>query len=165
MIVAWAAACQPVKQRFPPLTRDPSVGFLRAEVDTASAALAAALEGLPPKAGQSQAAIERAEQTLGRLSGYYLPVFEARQRAYNAYELASVDRMQAARSELDAVEKILLAVAQAESDHIARELQEPLDLLEEARLALASDSGTGEHLAALAEYLSLMLLKGRLASG
>jgi hypothetical protein len=102
---------------------------------------------------------------LRQLTAYYLPLLEARQRVHNAYALASAGRTKAAQSELDTVETILVGVARAEGEQMRRELREPLAGLEEARLALASGAGdAAERLDALAERLSLMLAKGRLAA-
>jgi hypothetical protein len=163
-IVAVAvAACQSTDQRFPLLARDPSVGPLRSEVESALAALAEARGALRPDVAKSDAAIGRAQQTLRDLADFYLPLLETRQRACYAYELASAGRSSAARSELDAVEAILLEMAKVEAGPVVRGLEEPLDLLEEARLALAAGaSGSAEPIAALANRLSLMLDKGRL---
>jgi hypothetical protein len=158
-----AVACGPESGGWPRLVPSPAAPFLSAEVATALDALREGRTALPPDAAAGREALDEADAALSRLKTFYLPVLEASRRAYNAHQLAALGDTERAQGELDRIETILLAAAEAGPLEVARELEEPLDSLEEARVSLASASPeTPQRFEWLAERLELILLKGEL---
>jgi hypothetical protein len=110
--------------------------------------------------------LDEAEAALLRLQSYYLPLLEARQRTSNARQLAVHGDLRRAEEQLGLVETTLLDLAREGGGDMSRQVAEPLDLLEEARLALTQASPDAPaRLAALTERLELLLLKGDLVLG
>ena len=156
-------ACQSVEPPGPAVVTNPTLSFLNAEVDRALHALHEARGRLTSEDPRASEALGEAEEALVRMHAYYLPVLEARQRATNAHQLAVRGELTKANDELEHIETILLGVARNGQEEMGREIEEPLDLVEEARVALGRGSPeAGPHLEELAERLELMLLKGDL---
>ena len=103
------------------------------------------------------------EARLDHLLTYYLPVLDARERAYNAYRHYQLGRSRETERELDEVEAILMEIAETEHSHLLRAMEEPLETLEDARAALhvAPDEATRE-LRTLSIRLNNLLLRGGL---
>jgi len=160
------AGCQSVEAPGPTAVVSPAVPFLTAEVDRAVRALREAREALPADGVRANEAMGEAEAALARLQSYYLPLLEARQRASNARQLAANGDLGRAETELGQIEATLLALARSLGGEVGRQVEEPLDLLEEARVALARSSPEAPaRLERLAERLELMLLKGEFVVG
>ncbi|MGD8896574.1 MAG: hypothetical protein PVJ73_11115 [Acidobacteriota bacterium] len=156
-------ACQVIEPPGSAIVIDPAVPFLNSEVDRALRSLREARGALPDGGADAREALDETEATLVRLRTYYLPLLEARQRASNAWRLAASGELGKAEGELGHIETTLLALAQSGGQEMSREVEEPLDLLEEARLALARGSPEAPaQLEVLAERLEFMLLKGDL---
>jgi hypothetical protein len=161
--VAGATACQSVEPSCAAALTSPGVPFLASEVERALHALREARDTLPAGGVDSGESLEQAEAALLRLQGYYLPLLEARGRASNAHQLAAGGDLGGAEDELALIEETLLGVASTGGTEMGREIRGPLDLLEDARVALMESSPEAPaHLQTLAERLELMLLKGDL---
>jgi chromosome segregation ATPase len=142
---------------------NPAVPYLSSEVDRALHSLRDARRDVTAEVPAAREALDEAEAALVRLQAYYLPVLEARQRAFNARLHAVNGELGKAESELGRIEAILLALARSGGEDVGRQIEEPLDLVEEARIALARSSPDAPaRLEALAERLELMLFKGDL---
>jgi hypothetical protein len=160
------AGCQSVEAPGPTAVVSPAVPFLTAEVDRAVQALHEAREALPSDGHRASEALDEAEAALSRLQSYYFPLLETRQRASNARQLAANGDIRRAEAELGHIEETLLALAGSLGGEIGRQVEEPLNLLEDARVALARRSPDAPaRLEQLAERLELMLLKGELILG
>ena len=98
-----------------------------------------------------------------RLDGFYLPLLEARERAYDAMDaLEDGDTAQAIR-QLDHVARILGNIVDTGDRVWLDELTDPLDLVKEATEALAGGSRRApEALPELALKLNGLLLEGGL---
>jgi hypothetical protein len=157
-------ACQPTGSSCPAIVISPGVPFLEKEVERALESLREARGSLPPgELGGARGGLDDAEAALSRLQTYYLPLLEARLRASNAHQLAAGGDLRKAADELDRIEQGLVGLARKGGGEMGREVRDPLDLLEEARLALVESSPEAPaRLEALAERLELMLLKGDL---
>jgi chromosome segregation ATPase len=156
-------ACQSIESPGPAFVMSPAVPFLSSEVARALRSLQDARGDLTKEQSEVRKALDEAEKTLARLQTYYLPLLEARQRAFNARQLAASGDLGKARSELEHIEATLLTLAGSGGDEMGREVEKPLDLVEDARVALARSSPEAvTRLEALAEHLELMLLKGDL---
>jgi hypothetical protein len=159
-------ACQSIEAPAPAVVVDPEVPFLDSEVDRALTSLREAREAVPGEDAQARRHLDEAEAALLRLQTYYLPLLEARQRASNARQLAVHGDLHRAEEQLGLVETTLLDLARGGGGDLARQVAEPLDLVEEARLALTQASPDAPaRLADLTERLELLLLKGDLVLG
>jgi hypothetical protein len=160
------AGCLSVEAPGPTSVVSPAVPFLTVEVDRAARAVDEAREALPADGVRANEALGEAEAALARLQFYYLPLLEARQRASNARQLAANGDLGGAEAELGHIETTLLGLARSLGGEMGRQVEEPLALLEDARVALARSSpGAPARLEELAERLELMLLKGELVLG
>jgi hypothetical protein len=105
--------------------------------------------------------LELAESSLRKLTEYYLPLLDAKDRAYEAYRLYFLNPG-AVKGELDEIERILTSVVSTRGQVEASTLP-ALELETEARAAMdAGSPTTPKHLHDLARRLSYMLLKGEL---
>jgi hypothetical protein len=156
-------ACSSVEAPGRAVVISPEVPFLESQVTRALGSLHEARSTLPADDDRALAALAEAEAALVRLQSYYLPLLEARQRASNAHQLAADGQVTRAQKQLEDIEAILLALARGGGEQTGRQVQDPLDLLEEARVALARNAPEApDRLEELAARLELMLLKGEL---
>lgn len=161
--VGALVACQAIERPGPALVMSPAVPFLESEVERALRSLREARHALPAESSDADEALAEAESALVRLQSYYLPLLEARQRASNVRQLVASGELTAAKGELGHIEKTLLNLARSGGEDLGRQVEEPLDLLEAARVAVARSSPDAPaRVDDLAERLELMLLKGDL---
>jgi len=161
--LAGALACQSIETSAQAVVVDPEAPFLDSEVDRALTSLREAREALPEEVTPVREHLDRAEAALLRLQTYYLPLLEARQRASNARQLAVHGELRRADEQLGFIEGTLLELARTGGGDMSRQAAEPLDLVEDARLALTQSSPEAPaRLAELTERLELLLLKGDL---
>jgi chromosome segregation ATPase len=161
--VGGLVACPAFEAPGPASVMSPALPFLSSEVDRALRSLREARGDLTAEGSHAQEALDEAEAALVRLQTYYVPLLEARQRAFNARQLAASGELGTAEGELGHIETTLLTLARSGGEEMGRQVAEPLDLLEEARVALARSSPEAPaRLEDLAERLELMLLKGDL---
>ncbi len=163
-LAAGLASCRPVQTSCQAIVLTPEVPFVESEVERALQSLEDARDSLSARdSGAAGEALDRAKVALSRLQVYYLPVLEARLRASNAQQHAAIGELGKAEQELHEIEEALLGVARSGGDEVGRELQDPLRLLEDARLALTeSSSEAPARIAELGQRLELMLFKGDL---
>jgi hypothetical protein len=106
--------------------------------------------------------LERAESSLRKLNEYYLPLLDAKDRAYEAYRLYFVDR-RAVKDELAEIEKILSSIPGVRGRELEASIVPALELATEARAAIDAESPAApKRLRDLARRLSYMILKGEL---
>jgi hypothetical protein len=160
---APGVACRRGPEGWPRLVQSPSTPFLATQIDKALEKVREGHATLPEEAAAARSALEEADVALSQLKEFYLPLLEATRRAYNAHQLAALGETARAQAELGHIETLLLAVAEDGSMDVVREMEEPLDLLEEARVSLGSSSPeTPQRFEWLAERLELAALKGDL---
>jgi hypothetical protein len=103
--------------------------------------------------------LERAEVSVRDLASYYVPLLDARERAYRAYRLYHTNRRQVV-PELARIEAILKDIARARP---VGAVEDALVMVEMARIAAETDDpGVPHAIESLAHRLSLMILKGEL---
>ncbi len=155
--------CGRAPRGWTPVLEEISTGFLKTETEAVASRVRAARGHLSSSPENAAAELAAAEAGLDHLLTYYLPLLEARERAYNAYRHYFLgDTAQTAR-ELDEVERILITVGEGGNAHLLGEMEEPLEHLEDARAALGSDSdAASQALRALATRLNFLLVKGGL---
>ena len=158
------AGCNREPAGWTPVLEETSTTFLKTETEEVASRVRLAQADLPANPEKAAAELAKAEVGLDHLLTYYLPLLDARERAYNAYRHYQLGKTKETQRELDAVETILMAVAESgHSPMQLRAMEEPLETLEDARVALDvdSDEATGA-LRTLATRLNFLLLKGRL---
>ncbi|MDX1503676.1 MAG: hypothetical protein R3325_15060 [Thermoanaerobaculia bacterium] len=161
-----AAGCSPAPEAWTPVPQESSTTFLDSEVETAAAHVRSARSALPADPEGAAAELAGAEEALTRLLGYYLPLLDARGRAYDAYRHYRMGRTRETERELAEIEKILIRVAGGGGETLLREMEAPLEKLGDARAALASGADeAGEDLEALASRLHFLLVRGGLVLG
>jgi hypothetical protein len=115
--------------------------------------------------GEDQAAerLVEAAQALERLSRYYLPLLEARERVYNAHRFVYYGETGRAEAEIKRVERILNDVVEVGGQRLFKVLTPALDLVGEAKPAIRGAPEEAPHLLReLAVRLNLASLKGEL---
>ena len=155
--------CSRAPESWLPVLEESSTTFLVTETEAVASRVRSARSHLPANPEDAAADLAAAEDGLDHLLTYYLPLLEARERAYNAYRHFYLGKTEQTARELDEVEAILITVAEAGHGHLLRAMEEPLERLEDARAALEGDTAAAkEALQALATRLNFLLLKGRL---
>jgi hypothetical protein len=162
-LLGATGACDFRPEGWTPVLEETSTVFLETEtarlldhVRTARARLATD----PPGA---ETALAEAQATLEDLRDYYLPLFQARERAYNAYRSLYLDDGARVLVELQRIEEILGAMAERAQGGGFQELQALGEALADARIAV--EAGPGEAapaLETLARKLNQAALKGDL---
>lgn len=150
-------------QPLPPPTTGTSYRPLTEETERALRAIAEARRSLREDPDAAEAHLQRTATSLRRMRDYYLPLVDARARAYDArFCQLRGDTRRAAR-ELETVEEIFLA-ASARDEHVARCLRQPLVTLIQARSEVARGaSAAADRIEQLGREVNLLILKGDLA--
>ena len=157
------AGCNRAPAGWTPVLEQTSTAFLKTETEEVASHVRLARAELPTKPAKAAAELAKAEDGLDHLLTYYLPVLDARERAYNAYRHYQLGRTQETNRELEEVETILMGIAETGHGHLLREMEQPLETLEDARAALDVDSDEAtEALRTLAARLNFLLLRGGL---
>ena len=155
--------CRNQSQPWVPVLEETSTVALKAEAEAAIAEVEAAQKALVTAPDEAAFSLEKAHLSLGRLLDYYLPVLEARERAYNAYRHYALGERHLTLKELDQVERILVGVAQGDHGHLLREMEDPLEEIEVARVALeANPDEARQALESLARRVNFLLLKAEM---
>ncbi|MFQ5526991.1 MAG: hypothetical protein ACE5GX_12120 [Thermoanaerobaculia bacterium] len=163
LLVLALAGCNREPEGWTPVLEQTSTAFLKTETEEIASRVRLAQADLPVNPEKAAAELAEAEDGLDHLLTYYLPVLDARERAYNAYRHYELGRSKETERELDEVEPILLAIAESGHGHLLRAMEEPLETLEDARAALDVDSDEAtEALRTLATRLNFLLLRGGL---
>ena len=157
------AGCNRTPAGWTPVLEETSTGFLKTETEEVASRVRLAQADLPANPEKAAAELAKAEAGLDRLLTYYLPVLDARERAYNAYRHYQLGSSKETERELDEVEAILMSIAETEHGHLLRAMEEPLETLEDSRAALDVDSDEAtRQLRTLAIRLNNLLLRGGL---
>jgi hypothetical protein len=157
------AGCRRTPQSWIPVLEQTSTAFLETETEAVASRVRSAAAHLPAEPESAAADLAAAEQKLDHLLTYYLPLLEAREHSYNAYRHFYLGKTAETERELEEVEKILMETGAAGQGRLLTEMKDPLEHLEDARVALQTDGGeTAKALQALATRLNFLLLKGGL---
>jgi hypothetical protein len=116
--------------------------------------------------GQAVRALQNAEKSLEYLRDFYLPLFQARERAYNAYRYFRLGEGTQVDRELRLIEETLESMAEAEGGGPQNELQALAEAVASARIAAKGpprEAGTA--LEELARRLEQVVVKGDLIIG
>jgi hypothetical protein len=166
LLAFFASGCAQQPEGWIPVLEETSVHVLQTKTKTVMAHLQIAREKLRTDPHGAEEALDLADEELKRFSAYTLPLLDARERSYNAYRLYYLGEEDNAAGELDRIEKILVSMAEDGGPPLARELEKPLEMLADAKAAIAADPAEApEFLRELATRLNLMFLKIELVLG
>lgn len=156
-------ACDSRPKGWTPVLEETSTVFLETETARLLDHVRTARDRLATDPAGADVALEEAQSTLEELRDYYLPLFQARERAYNAYRFLYLDDEARVLQELDAIEEILGEMADGVRGGGLQELQTLGEALADARLAVEAGPEAGAPaLETLARKLNQAALKGDL---
>jgi hypothetical protein len=163
LLLVTLGGCRQTHEGWEPPVEETSTRFLQREADEALRWVDAARAGLAESDGPAVERLSAAAQALQRLTLYYLPLVEARERVYNAHRFTYYGESGRAEAELEAVERILDHVVEVGGPRLFKVLTPELDLVGEAKAAIrGAPNEAPELLRELATKLNLATLKGEL---
>jgi hypothetical protein len=140
-----------------------SIVFLETETSRLSGNVETALAHLQADPAQAEAALREASTRLDHLQGYYLPLFQARERAYNAYRYLFLGDNTRCVEELGMIQETFEGMVESVQGGALSELTSLAEMVADARIAaLAESEDAGPILESLARKLDLVVLKGSL---
>ena len=162
-LLLFAGGCKQPHQGWEPPLEETSTRFLQTQVEKALRFVRSAQDDVRSNPEKVEQRLDGAVRALEGMSRYYLPLLEARERTYDAHRFLYHGERHRARSEIEAVEKILDTVAAAGGTSLQPTMKDPLDLVSEAKAAvIAKSENAPELIKSLAIKLNLMALKGQL---
>ncbi len=157
------SGCEPRQEGWTPVLEETSTAFLETETQRLLEHIRTAQGALATDPRVVERSLSEAEASLEHLTGYYIPLFKARESAYNAYRSLLLGDDIRLRAELGAIEAGLDVMAEGASGGRLQELQALAELLAAARLSVESGPGEGAPaLERLARELNQAALKGDL---
>lgn len=163
VLLVTLVGCGRSPKGWTPVLEQTSTAFLQTEIENVASRLEVVRDSLGTEPENASSALEQAEDSVEHLLTYYLPLLEARERAYNAYRHFILDEKARTAAELDQVETILMDITERGHGHLLREMEIPLERLEDARVALDVNAAeASKELETLAAELNFLLLKGGL---
>lgn len=155
--------CRQPHQGWEPPLEETSTRFLQEQVAEALQLVRGAEDEALTHPERLADKLEGAARSLERMSIYYLPLLEARERAYNAHRFLYYGERQRAIEEIEAAEKLLDGVAATGGTVLASAMKKPLDRVSEAKAAvMAKADNAPDLIKSLAVELNYMVLKGGL---
>lgn len=155
------AGCNQSRESRSPLLEQTSARSIEDEANRALENVRSAAETMASSPDETSTALAEAETSLVHLTAYYLPLLEARARAYNAYSYYQSGRTEMSSEELVAVEEILLSIAQGALPRGEALVSPPTEKLAEANMAVSTVSPSAPVLLEeLASLLNQLILKG-----
>jgi hypothetical protein len=162
-LLLFAAGCTQPHPGWEPPLEETSTRFLQTEVEEALLFVRGARTDFPGEPEQVERQLDGATRALERLSRYYLPLLEARERTYDAHRFLYQGEIHRAATEIESVEEILDRVAGTGGTKLQTAMKEPLDLVSEARAAvMAKSEEASDLLRSLAIKLNFMTQRSRL---
>jgi hypothetical protein len=163
LLAGGAWGCDRGPPGWTPVLEETSTVFLETEVDRLADRVETAREQLATDPSAAENALVEASSALEHLRHYYLPLFQARERAYNAYRAFYLGDRSRMTEELQKIEGILGSMALGTQGGRLQEVQALAEALADARVAVESGGqGGAQALEALARSLNRAALKGDL---
>lgn len=136
------AGCERSPDAWTPVLGDFSTSYLDDELGRAQNGLVEARGSVRSDPERTTELLEIAEGEIRRLREVYLPLFEAREMANNAYRLHFLRRDGDAADELEGIRATVLEVSRAARGPLLGELERIQELVGDARLELEAGSPT-----------------------
>ena len=159
--VGWGCTERP--EDWSPVLEETSTAFLETETERIQEDVMRALDQLHSDPARAEAALRQATRSLDYMKNFYLPLFQARERAYNAYRFLRLGEHLRVVGELKTIESTLTSMVQGAEGAPLLELQALAEAVTDARVAVEAgpDEG-GAALEKLARKLNQAVLKGDL---
>jgi hypothetical protein len=158
--------CDRPPEDWTPVLEETSTVFLETETVRALDEVQTALVQLQTDPVQAEAALRKAEKSLQYLRDFYLPLFQARERAYNAYRYFRLGEEPLVDRELTLIEETLESMVEAAGGGPDMEIQALAELVADARIAVkGGGEAAGSALETLARRLEEVVVKGDLIIG
>jgi hypothetical protein len=162
--VLWG--CRQAPEEWTPVLEHTSTVFLETEADRAIDAVGSAMAEMEADPAAALDDLRRAETTLQYLKEFYLPLFGARERSYNAFRYFRLGDLTAAERELELIEESLASMAERAGGGPHQEIQALAQDVATARIGIRGTSAeAASTLEALARRLDQIVLKGDLVTG
>jgi hypothetical protein len=163
VLVGAAWGCSEPPEAWSPVLEETSTAFLETQTERVMEDVQGALNHLHTDPTRAENALLQAERSLGYMTDFYLPLFRARERAYNAFRFFRLGEHGRVVGELNAIEKTLATMVQNPESGPLEELQSLAEAVADARVAVEAgpDQG-GAALENLARKLNQAVLKGDL---
>jgi len=164
VLLVTPGGCRHPHEGWQPPFEVSSTRLLQQEADVALRLVGAARADLAGSNGPADERLSGAVRALERLTVYYLPLLEAKERTYNAHRFLFYGERGRADTELTIVREILDGTVEAGGEPLLELFVPALDLVGEAQAAVrGAPEKAPAILKELAVKLNLMLLKGDLA--
>jgi hypothetical protein len=162
-ILLVSSGCEQPHRGWEPPLENTSTRFLQDQAEEALRFVRTAQDDARSSPGQVGATLDGAVRALERISRFYLPLLEARERAYDAHRFLYFGETHRARTEIEAVEEMLDEVAQAGGPALQPVMKDVLDLVSETKAAvIATSSNAPDLIRSLVIKLNQMALRGAL---
>lgn len=162
MGAALVAGCEAGERSWTPVLEATPPSFLEREVDAALGEVRRARSDVRAAPDMAEALLEDAGDRLEHLSGVYLPLYRAKVAVANAYREAALGATEAALANVDEARESVAAVNRATEGALEPELQQVVEPLADAQLALEGGSEASAYLERAAETLEDLLTRAGL---
>lgn len=163
LLLVTLGGCRQAHEGWEPPVEETSTRLLQQEAEKALHRVESARNALEENEEQAAERLAEASRALERLSRYYLPLLEAKERVYNAHRFVYYGETGRAEAEINRVQRILNGVVEAGGERLFKVLTPALDLVGEAKAAIRGAPEEAPHLLRdLAVRLNLASLKGEL---
>lgn len=163
LMLVTLEGCREAHEGWEPPVEETSTRLLQQEAEEALQKVDAARMALEKDEEPAAQGLAEASRALERLSRYYLPLLEARERVYNAHRFVYYGETSRAEAEIDRVQRMLNGVVETGGQRLLKVLAPALDLAGEAKAAIRGAPEEAPHLLKdLAVRLNLASLKGEL---
>lgn len=162
-IILLLLGCDQGPKGWTPVLEETSTVFLETETSRLAGHVEAALVNLRNDPEEAEAALREASASLKHLRSYYLPLFQAREQAYNAYRYLFLGDDTRCVEELGKIRETLDGMVGAVEGGALLELTSLAEMVADARIAaLAEPKEAAPMLESLARRLDMVVLKGSL---
>jgi len=163
VLAGTLSACQRRPEGWSPVLEETSTAFLEVETQRVLERVRAAREEVVTDPSRAEEILLEAERSLEHLDAYYLPLLQARERAYNAYRSFFLNDHGRVIQELAHIEGLLESMAENATGSLFQEIESLAEVLADARVAVEAGEEEGRPaLEALARALNQAALKGEL---
>ena len=160
--ITLVTGCETRGPEWTPVLESTPPAFLERELEEALAEIRLARENVRSEPAAAEATLDAALERLAGLSEVYLPLYRAKVFVTNAYREQALGETDAALRSVESAREAVTAVNRATAGELEPELQQVVEPLADARLALEGDSDASRYLERAAETLADLLTRAGL---
>lgn len=162
LVVVLVAGCEADDRSWTPVLEATPPSFLEREVETALDEVRRARSDVRAAPEMAESLLSGAQERLEHLSGVYLPLYRAKVAVANAYREVALGETDAALTNVEDARESVVSVNRATEGALEPELQQIVEPLADARLALEGGSEASAYLERAAETLEDLLTRAGL---